>query len=86
MSEIDSTIRLSLHDAASNCIEHNAIAVLTLRSGVQLRGKLERPSPNFDTTVHLETRGGWITALMEEIAAIEAVPKSGPPGSFGDDQ
>lgn len=66
-----SMINLSLHDAATNCSRDGATAILTLRSGVQLSGKLERPSAD-PLSAHIKTATGWITVLVEEIVAVEA--------------
>lgn len=65
-----SAINLALHDAATNCIRDGATATLTLRSGVQIIGKLEKS--NLRDTAHLKTdRDGWATVLAEEIVAVE---------------
>jgi hypothetical protein len=67
-------LNIALFDAATNCARDGATAIVTLRSGVQLEGKLERPYPN-PTTGHLKTKdGGWITFCVEEVAAVEARP------------
>lgn len=70
-----SVIRISLTDAANNCIRESATAYLTLRSGVVISGKLEKASHSFPATAHLKTdSGGWVTVDIEEIAAVEARP------------
>lgn len=67
-----SAIRLALHDAATNCSRDGATAVLTLRSGKQVSGQLEKPTVT--DTAHVKTlTGGWATVLVAEIAVVEAV-------------
>lgn len=69
------TITLALADAANNCKRQDATAVITLKSGVQYEGKLDREK--LDTgTAHMElNHGGWVTLDKDEIAAVEAKPK-----------
>ncbi len=67
-------LAIALLDAASNCQREGATVVLTLRSGREIKGKLERWQPGA-TTAHVETNdGGWSTVRIDEIAAISAVP------------
>ena len=68
------SINLSLHDAAHNCERRNAGTVITLRSGVQLRGKLKRNDASMDTWVLQHSDGGWTAFLVEETAAVTATP------------
>lgn len=68
-------LAIALLDAATNCEREGAHAVLVLRSGREIRGKLERYQSGA-TTAHIKARdGGWSTALIEEIAAVTAVPR-----------
>jgi hypothetical protein len=64
------SMNLALVDAANNCVRENAQATLTLKSGVQFTGKLEKPSPSFPDTVHLKTPSGWVTIDRDELAAV----------------
>lgn len=66
-------IDIAILDAARNCERDGATAVLTLRSGVKITGKLERiPTPS-DNVAHIKTSmGGWATVRIEEIAAVES--------------
>lgn len=65
------SLAIALADAANNCARDSAEAVLTLRSGREIRGELERNATN---TAHLKTAdGGWSTVLVEEIAAVTTV-------------
>jgi hypothetical protein len=67
------SIELALADAAKNCNEQGASATLTLRSGVQIVGKLERESGADLGTRHVHHRhGGWTTVRVEEVAAVES--------------
>lgn len=66
------SIDLALADAANNCARQGATAVVTLRSGIQLEGQLERASGADLGTGHLKTGGGWATFRVEEVAAVEA--------------
>jgi hypothetical protein len=69
------SIELALADAATNCAKQGATAVITLRSGVQIEGKLKRNTGADLGTRHLETAtGGWATFRVEEIAAVQARP------------
>lgn len=63
-------MKLALHDAANNCVRDGATAILTLRSGVVVKGDLQKPTGT--DSVLLRTPDGWVTVLIEEIAAIEA--------------
>ena len=68
-----SRLAIPLLDAANNCEHDGAEAILTLRSGVQFRGKLKK-LPSASAIAHLKTsEGGWATVLVEEIAAVSAV-------------
>ena len=64
-----SRLNLALADAANNCVRENAQATLTLKSGVQFTGKLEKPLP-YPETVHLTTPSGWVTIDRDELAAV----------------
>lgn len=67
------SLRLSIFDAATNCARDGAVAVVTLRSGVQFEGKLERPGAAEEPTIHMKMDGGgWATIDFDEIAAIES--------------
>jgi hypothetical protein len=69
-----SAMGIALRDAEINCERDGGEAVLTLRSGKEVRGRLER---GVNTTAHLKTvGGGWSTVLIEEIAAVSVVRKS----------
>ena len=73
MSEIDTMIPIAISDAAKNCATtSDAVATITLRSGVQLRGKLDSDFTNvgLGTTGHLKHGSGWTTFLLEEVAAV----------------
>lgn len=72
--KIASMMRLSLSDAATNCVRDNATACLTLRSGVQLIGVLKKSDSAYEKTAHMSVDGGWVTVLIEEIAAVQAIP------------
>lgn len=79
MSEASPSIVLALHDAATNCARDGATVILTLRSGVTVVGRLEKPTSANPPTVQIKTastnhvqRGGWATVLTEEIAVVEA--------------
>lgn len=70
----DTPLRLALLDAATNCQRVGATATLTLKSGVQLTGKLQRSRAG-DLLAHIRRQdGGWASALVEEIAAVEVRP------------
>jgi cytoskeletal protein CcmA (bactofilin family) len=68
------SLRLSLYDAATNCARDGATAVITLKSGVQFEGALEKQTTPDAETVHVKPRAGdgWATILVSEIAAVEA--------------
>lgn len=71
MSNAASMLRISVIDAANNCVRENAVATVTLRSGVQFTGELEKPTQAESTTVHMKTgREGWSTIDFEEIVAV----------------
>lgn len=77
---MNSVINLALNDAATNCRRDSAVATITLKSGVQLSGELEKPSEAFSTTAHIKFKdGGWATIDREEIVAVEVHP---PPPRF----
>jgi 1,6-anhydro-N-acetylmuramate kinase len=65
------SIQLALVDAANNCKQEDAKATLTLRSGVQITGRLKRDMVP-DTAQILLAGGGWETVLIEEIAAVRS--------------
>lgn len=71
----DSTMVLALADAAGNCEKHGAVAVLYLRSGAELRGKIDRTHERafpLQRTVHIKNEfGGWATIASNEIIAVE---------------
>lgn len=67
-----SMMGISLIDAANNCSRDGAQATLTLRSGKEITGRLEKPQSGADTAHVKLVDGGWATALIEEIAAIES--------------
>lgn len=68
-------MRLSLNDAATNCQRDGAVATVTLRSGVQFEGKLEKPSSAYENTAHMKfDDGGWTTIDHDEIAAVGVRP------------
>lgn len=71
---INSVIRISVHDAATNCMRDGAVATLTLKSGVQFEGKLKKPSSAFEKTAHIEIGEGWTTVDMAELAAVGVQP------------
>lgn len=54
-------------DAATNCAQHNGVATLTLRSGVQFEGLLERPAGD---TLHMKIGDGWATVALAEVVAV----------------
>lgn len=66
------SITLALHDAANNCTRLNAQCEITLRSGVQVSGKLGGNPANLDTWVLHQSGGGWTTFLVEEVAAVSS--------------
>lgn len=67
------SIRLALVDAAKNCAERGATATITLKSGVQFKGKLQRASAITDThELRIDSGLGWVTFLVSEVAAVEA--------------
>lgn len=73
---MNSVLRIALVDAAKNCSAQGATATITLKSGVQISGALERPSNAFPDTAHIQKRdGGWATFDGEEIAMVETTPK-----------
>lgn len=70
------SIALAMADAAFNCERSGAVAIVTLRSGVQLRGNLKRRSGADLGTFHMTfDDGGWATIAEDEIAAVEARPQ-----------
>lgn len=66
------SILLALADAANNCTREGATAVVTLKSGVQLVGKLQRETGADLGTRHIHIDEGWATFLSEEVAAVES--------------
>ncbi|HEX7926474.1 MAG TPA: hypothetical protein VF678_02715 [bacterium] len=69
-------ILIAISDAARNCRDYGAVATVTLRSGVQLVGRLEAGPAHLDTTAHLKQNdGGWSTFLLEEVAAVSVTPR-----------
>lgn len=65
------SIRLALADAANNCAQEGATAVLTLRSGIQHEGMLNKVEVDTGTE-QIETLNGWITIDRDEIASVES--------------
>jgi len=72
---VNTLLRLSLQDAKNNCQRQGARARLTLRSGVQLVGRINTVD---DDHVHLkqrdvsrQTEQGWATVETDEIVAVE---------------
>jgi hypothetical protein len=73
-----SELAIALLDAATNCEKDNATVILTLRSGREIGGKLERWQSGA-TTAHIKSKdGGWSTVRIEEIAAVSTVPARHP--------
>lgn len=69
------SIQLALVDAANNCARQNARVVITIRSGVQFEGTLEKSNAGFHTmsSVMLYTKiGGWVAVALDEIVAVES--------------
>lgn len=63
------SLQLALADAANNCARDGGTATITLRSGVRIVGRLQpKAAPDW---AHLHTKTGWVTVLVEEIAAVE---------------
>ena len=62
---------IALADAATNCTRDGATAILTLRSGVQITGKLEKVGGADLGTRHLKTETGWATIATDEIVGVE---------------
>lgn len=69
------TIGLALADAANNCNREGATAIVTLKSGVQHEGKLDREKLNTGTVHMTLTHGGWVSIDKDEIASVEAKPQ-----------
>lgn len=68
------SIQLALADAAKNCSERGATAVITLKgSGIQYEGKLQRETIAAGAHMELD-HGGWVTIDPDEVAAVEAKP------------
>jgi hypothetical protein len=64
------SLTLALLDAGTNCERDGATAEITLKSGVQFKGKLKRPTDPI-ITVHMETElDGWTTIDFNEVAAV----------------
>jgi hypothetical protein len=68
------SIGLALADAANNCTRQGATATLTLRSGVQIAGRLERSVADLGTAHIKKPDGGWAAVREDEIAAVETTP------------
>lgn len=66
------SINLALADASNNCKREGANATISLKSGLQFTGKLKRDNSPFDTCVIHTEGGGWVTVLIEEIAAVSS--------------
>lgn len=67
------SLNLALRDAAKNCAHDGATAVLTLRSGVEVRGRLDPPTgAGLPETVMVHTMTGWATVIVAEIAVVES--------------
>jgi len=68
------SLAIALIDAATNCERDGASALLTLRSGREISGKLDKRVGG-SLTVHVKlSDGGWSAVLVDEIAAVTAVP------------
>ena len=67
-------LALALLDAANNCERDGASAILTLRSGREIKGKLSAPAQPHTAHVALGD-GGWATVLVEEIVAVTVTPR-----------
>jgi hypothetical protein len=68
---MSASMNLALHDAATNCARDGATAILTLRSGVQITGGLEKLGGADLGTRHVKTETGWATITTDEIVAVE---------------
>lgn len=69
-------LTLALADAANNCMQQGATATITLKSGVQLVGKLNTQKGVDMGSRHIETEsGGWITFLVSEAASVGVEPR-----------
>ncbi len=70
------SMALALHGAANNCARDGATATLTLKSGVQVTGKLSKPPGegvfSNEEIAHVTTDHGWATVVIAEIAAVIA--------------
>jgi hypothetical protein len=67
------SIELALADAANNCAREGARALIVLRSGHRIDGKLKQESGGDLGTRHvIKDDGGWATFLVEEVAAVES--------------
>lgn len=63
---------IALIDAATNCSRDGATATVTLKSGVRISGKLQRPTMADPPDAHIQKDdGGWATIDTNEIAAVE---------------
>jgi hypothetical protein len=70
------SIDLALADAANNCERRGAVATITLKSGIEVVGRIERTNANLTmgtVVVHTLT-GGWTTVVKDEIAAVGVEP------------
>jgi hypothetical protein len=64
-------IDIALVDAANNCAREGAKATVTLKSGVQITGRLDRPRNGERGTGHVYTEGGgWATFRIDEVAMV----------------
>lgn len=71
-----SPLTIALADAANNCMREGATATITLKSGVQLVGKLNTQKGVDMGSRNIETEGGgWVTFLVSETAAVGAEPR-----------
>lgn len=68
------SINLALVDAANNCVRVHAKAVITLHSGIQYEGELEREKVDMGTVSVNTKKGGWVVIDKEQIAAVESKP------------
>lgn len=68
------SLGLALADAKNNCDRHGATATLTLRSGIQISGKLNTGASDLNTAHIKKQDGGWATIVVDEIAAVETTP------------
>lgn len=74
MTDFPSILPITLIDAANNCAREGAVTTLTLKSGKEISGNLQKPLSGADTAHVKLLDGGWATALMAEIASVESRP------------